>query len=331
MVLLPEISYAPADCIARTEAQFACKLPTPTNRQSTIDVARLTIRECFSKLNIVLPSYPRDAELESRVYAAVQTWDDSALALRYVPTALAFITTAYAHLSSIDLKIQLALFVVLATALDEPAIMHALPSQDFHARFCAGSVGMENDMLGQLVGVLEKMPEFYSRYAAAAIGAAALQFVNVSILENESRDVRLHADARAFVEYRRVRSSVAEAYAHFVWEKARFPDVHAYVQAIPDAILFIGYLNDILSFYKEELEGEVGNYVGDRALVSGKSSLETLREIIDEAAAASDRIHKILGDGEARDAWDAFVTGGIAFHVIDPRYRLQEVLGTQYR
>ncbi|EMD36581.1 hypothetical protein CERSUDRAFT_95867 [Gelatoporia subvermispora B] len=327
MLRLSEASYAhTSDVLEKAPASY-CRLPVRDVSQTAADVARIAIRECFEKLHIVIPSYPSDQELERRVYAAVQTWEGHALALRYVPTAIAFTTTAYAHLTNIDLKVQLALFIVLATALDEPEILDSLPSRDFHARFCASAACADEDMLGQLARCVGKMPEYYPRYGAASIAAAALQFVNVSILENESHDVRLHTHGRSFVEYRRVRSSIAEAYAHFVWEKSRFPDVNVYIQAIPDAILFIGYLNDILSFYKEELEGEVGNYVNDRALVSGKTSLETLREILDEAAAASDRIRSILGDGETRDAWDAFVTGGIAFHIIDQRYRLQEVPG----
>jgi len=318
-----ELSYTSVERTAQTQKGLGSTRPM---RSSVADVARTAIREYFEKFNVVIPSYPRDTKLEDRVYEAVKSWEGYGLALRYVPTAIALTTTAYAHIESTDLKVLLALFIVLVTTLDEPEIMKALPSHDFHERFCTGLAQKDNNMLGELARIIAAMHKYYPRYAAASISTATLQFVNVSILENTFQDVCLHAESRPFVEYRRARSSIGESYAHFIWEKSRFPDINAYVQAIPDAIIFIGYLNDILSFYKEEIAGEVGNYINDRALVSGKTSLETLREVIDEAAAAGERIHSILGEGEIRDAWDAFVTGAIAFHVIDPRYRLQEIL-----
>ncbi|OCH85971.1 terpenoid synthase [Obba rivulosa] len=311
---------------AQREVDTLSKPTRPMKNQSVADIARVAIREYFDKMNFVAPSYPRDVELEERVYKAVKSWEGHELALRYVPTAIALTITAYAHIESTDLKVLLALFIVLATTLDEPEILDALPSHEFHARFCTGAAQKDKNMLGELARIIIEMYKHYPRYAAASITTATLQFVNVSMLENAFQDVSLHPEALAFVEYRRARSSLGECYAHFVWDKSRFPDANSYVQAIPDAITFIGALNDILSFYKEELAGEVGNYISDRALVSGKPSLETLREVIDEAVAARERIHDILGEGDIRDTWDAFVTGAIAFHVIDPRYRLQEIL-----
>ncbi|EMD36641.1 terpene cyclase [Gelatoporia subvermispora B] len=295
-------------------------------KASTADVARTAIREYFDKMDFKLPSYNRDVPLEESVYKAVKSWEGHEVALRYIPTAIALTTTAYAHIDNMDLKVLLALFIVLATTLDEPEILDALPSRDFHERLCTGLAFGDNSMLGEFVRIAAAMYKFYPQYPAASISTSIFQFINICILENTSQDMPLHPDSRAFVEYRRARTSFGECYAHFIWPKSRFPDSNAYVQALPDAITFIGYLNDILSFYKEELAGEVGNYINDRALVSKMTALETLREVIDEAAAMKQRIQRILGEGEVRDAWDAFVTGAIAFHVVDPRYRLQEIL-----
>ena len=84
--------------------------------------------------------------------------------------------------------------------------------------------------------------------------------------------------------------------------------------------------SDVLSFYKEELAGETGNYMGDRVRVTHRPTEETFREAIDETIDAVDRIRSILGDGPARDAWESFAGGYLNFHTCNPRYRLDEVL-----
>lgn len=85
-----------------------------------------------------------------------------------------------------------------------------------------------------------------------------------------------------------------------------------------------------MSFYKEEIGEDVANYIRDRARVTGKSSLDTLREVIDETVEAADRVRIILGEGAARDVWDTFAMRFIKFHCASPRYRLAEILGDRY-
>lgn len=84
-------------------------------------------------------------------------------------------------------------------------------------------------------------------------------------------------------------------------------------------------LSDILSYYKEELANELSNYIHDRVIVTGIAPSDTLRNVIDESVSASERVRAILGEGDARDAWDAFVRGYIKFHIDDPRYRLRQL------
>ena len=83
----------------------------------------------------------------------------------------------------------------------------------------------------------------------------------------------------------------------------------------------------MLSFYKEEQNGEVVSYIHTRSRLSGKTLVATLHEVIDEVVTAAEQIRLTLGDGKARIAWDSFVRGYIAFHVDNPRYRLQDIFG----
>lgn len=81
-----------------------------------------------------------------------------------------------------------------------------------------------------------------------------------------------------------------------------------------------------MSFYKEEQDGETSSYIHARARLSDKTLIATLHEVIDEVVAAVDRARRTLGDGTARIAWDSFIRGYIAFHINNPRYRLQDIL-----
>jgi len=77
------------------------------------------------------------------------------------------------------------------------------------------------------------MWNFPPLFGANIILASALQFVNVTILENATKDVVVSPGALPFVEYRRHLSVISEGYAAFTCGKARFPDAKVYMQAIP--------------------------------------------------------------------------------------------------
>lgn len=246
-----------------------------------------------------------------------------------INTALVITETAYQHLTDTDVKVEITIYTALLTTLDDPAFMDSLASRDLHQMLCDGTARDDDGILGVMLQGLTKMWDYFPSFSANAILAATLRFMNVAKLENAMRDTILSPEALPFVEYRRQMSGIAEAYAAFIWEKAKFPDVKVYMQAIPDACLYVNYTNDIMSFYKEEIQGETVTYIHDRALVTGKTAFDTLREVIDETEAASQRVRQILGESDARDAWDSFAKGYISFHYGDPRYRLREIIGEE--
>ena len=84
-------------------------------------------------------------------------------------------------------------------------------------------------------------------------------------------------------------------------------------------------VNDILSFYKEELAGETGTYVHLlRAIRQKESGLEVVHDLIDEAVGLSKEIDALLA-GNAKETWERYKTGFITFHLCDSRYRLSEL------
>ena len=88
-------------------------------------------------------------------------------------------------------------------------------------------------------------------------------------------------------------------------------------------------VNDILSFYKEELAGETVNYVHLLRTVRQKDTgLEVVHDLIDEAVRLSDEIDALL-TGEAKEMWEHWRTGYITYHLHDSRYKLSELCLTE--
>lgn len=77
--------------------------------------------------------------------------------------------------------------------------------------------------------------------------------------------------------------------------------------------------SDILSFYKEEMDGEIMTYIHDRANIEGKPAKETLHDVIDQVAAAVSRVRRVLGEGEARDAWERALREATSVSTFAPR------------
>ncbi len=84
--------------------------------------------------------------------------------------------------------------------------------------------------------------------------------------------------------------------------------------------------SDILSFYKEEVSGERGNYLHSRATVTQKDVNDVLKEVIREVVEAVERVRSVLNGDKEKEAWDNFVMGYAAFHYATSRYRLAEIL-----
>jgi hypothetical protein len=84
--------------------------------------------------------------------------------------------------------------------------------------------------------------------------------------------------------------------------------------------------SDILSFYKEELKNDDGNYISLLASIKGISKLEALDSMIDSTVEAQDRVGLALArDEKAKADWDKFREGYVAFHVAVGRYKLEEL------
>ena len=93
--------------------------------------------------------------------------------------------------------------------------------------------------------------------------------------------------------------------------------------------LLCSRVNDILSFYKEELAGEDDNYVHMRAGLSGNGTIATLEEICEETLTEISNITATLShDPEAAEVFDCYIRDYLRFHFSTTRYKLEELMTT---
>ncbi|OCH89693.1 terpenoid synthase [Obba rivulosa] len=294
---------------------------------SVAQISNAAISGFLGRLDITVPPFERDLKLEQRVDEIMQSWNCPPCPRPYVVTAIDITAMAYKHVQDFEAKAIIVIFTALAITLDDPEILAHLSSENFCLDVATGRIHEDDGWLAEYAKILSGMWTHFPRFSASTIFASGIDFVNGCILENTYHEPVVSA---SFVEYRRNKTGICDAYASFIWEAAQFPDEKEYVQAIPEAAAYCNYVNDIMSFYKEELAGETGTYLQDRAKVSGKSPLAALYDLIDDTVAIVERARATLGEGRARKSWEAFVSGYISFHVHSPRYRLAEIIDRKY-
>ncbi|KIJ11838.1 hypothetical protein PAXINDRAFT_15292 [Paxillus involutus ATCC 200175] len=115
------------------------------------------------------------------------------------------------------------------------------------------------------------------------------------------------------------------------------PDIpfEEYVQAIPEPALFICTVNDVLSFYKEELDGN-SNHISTMAARKGISKVKAFEELADilsgpgsmmgvDAREREGGNEGTQGFSRASEAYKHFIPRYFAFHTLVERSRLTDL------
>ncbi|KAF9444212.1 terpenoid synthase [Macrolepiota fuliginosa MF-IS2] len=130
--------------------------------------------------------------------------------------------------------------------------------------------------------------------------------------------------APGFPQFTRRMTGISRAYAIMVFPPEL--DLTSWIQVAPDFMHYIDHVNDLFSFFKEEVSGETLNFVSMSAEVHGITKIEALRKLASETAQCYER-----GSGLLRaspDAWNAyrsFCVGYVGFHALSVRYKLDQL------
>ncbi|KAF7798826.1 hypothetical protein EIP86_010052 [Pleurotus ostreatoroseus] len=297
------------------------------------EISRQTVAEFFAKTGISIRTWKIDLEstTERRVREIVASWDLGDVTPerygRIILSSITAATTVYGHTHP-DVQVHIALFTVLILTIDDLEI-NTEALQQFVQRLQTGTPQLHS-VLTYLAENLQHLPEYFPPYAASAIFAATVQFVNSTVFDKELENMPLTKDSLPYVLYKRARNSLGEVYGFMVWDKFAFPDISAHIQVIHDTMTYLNYANDILSFYKEELAGETANFVHDLVKVNGKSIPEVLSEILQEVTTSVERARVLLKGEKEKEVWEKFIAGYVVYHFYSPRYKLVELTGTEY-
>ncbi|KAF8511707.1 isoprenoid synthase domain-containing protein [Gautieria morchelliformis] len=243
---------------------------------------------------------------------------------RTLHLAASLIEWAY-HDRSFAEKKNIALYNWYLIYVDDMAPKDPSSFCEFEQRFLTGRPQL-NPILDALVSVLLRMWDLYDPLCANSIIAATFEFVTSSCLEPDIERLPLIRGTERFSWFVRERTGVATAFALMAFTKSTKIDLMEFIQAIPDINFWICLTNDILSFHKEELGGETGTYVHNRAYLENKAPLQVLAEMAEELRISRNTIHTALSNSPtALLVWEVFERGYVAWHIAQDRYRLKDL------
>ncbi|KAK7464254.1 hypothetical protein VKT23_006418 [Stygiomarasmius scandens] len=234
-------------------------------------------------------------------------------------------TASYEHLENKETIMLICLFVSGTLYIDDvdPSIPEDRQNvEKFTDRFVSGQAQPE-PVLTLLAGVLRDMYNHFGRVEANGIVTSGLNLYNSVLLEIRSRELQIEVTEPAYASFYRNMSGATDAFSFFMFPSVPMSD---YIQAMPDLAIVLNYTNDILSFYKEEVQGDEVNCV--TLLANGRkiSKLDAVNVLIDDCVKAHQNIVRILAPSkEASEVYHKWMQGYFGFHVYAERYRLNEL------
>ncbi|KAF4957974.1 hypothetical protein FGADI_2803 [Fusarium gaditjirri] len=236
----------------------------------------------------------------------------------------------------VEVQGYVGLFTWLAVQLDDLIQRDDEMFKDasvFHQRLFNGE-RQPNNFLEGFAMILREAHDHFDTVIANMLQTSILNFLTSLLLERHDGFVHMKTSPAGvmFPYFYRDMSGLSVAYAVFCYPKQMYPDVGAFLEAIPDMAQFINISNDVLSFYKEELSSDDRNYIRNRARCTGQPVLDVLADVQRETVECWQRISAILkGRGKYEQSWNDSAAGYIAMHANNPRYRFNELgLGEEH-
>lgn len=150
--------------------------------------------------------------------------------LPHVDASINIATMAYGHTHP-DVQVQVTIYTILLIAIDDLGV-DSRAMEEFVQRLHLGEHQL-HPILDHLVENLRDMSKYFLPYAASAIVAATLQYVSATAFDKQAEDASMAPETVQYVEYKRVKNGVAEAYGFMIWDKFDFPDLTTHIQVIP--------------------------------------------------------------------------------------------------
>lgn len=173
--------------------------------------------------------------------------------------------------------------------------------------------------------------QLFGQFGGDMIVKGSMEFISAAVIE-QKQDNRLNLppEASDYLVFFRAKTGVAEPFAFFCFPEDMNPedrDLAGYIAAIPSIMLILGYVNDLLSFYKEEHKaGDCPGFIQSHAKVHGLTSLQSLQQLRIETMKEVRKVRSILSnDAVLAEQITRFIYGYIFYHLCSGRYKLDEL------
>ncbi|KAI0822026.1 terpenoid synthase [Trametes gibbosa] len=312
---------------ARAENKVRTELNSETLTKKGIEETKDIIRDFLRQSQYEDPRTPPDLELRRRTTDEVASWQVHLcpkFAQRLVETSCHFPETAYAHLTP-EHRFFVSRYTAYFLYADDlgDSCLDAL--REFPRRFANGEPQLDS-VLERLATMVRGAHTLWTDVGTSAIIAGTLDALTGFYIELTTREMAVQRWAVRYPVYLRDKSGINPPFVAFIFMRGWRPTAESYVQLIPEMEYWIGAVNDLLSFYKEELEQETTNYICVRAAAQQTSRLVVLRQHADEILETTRRIeHLAAGDAELAALWGGYARRFLEFSVKAPRYRLSEL------
>ncbi|KZV77247.1 terpenoid synthase [Peniophora sp. CONT] len=289
---------------------------------------------CIRALGYSPPPFTHDPSLKEASVEELRTWNlGEALddVMKYLDVGLATAECFYPSHEA-DVKVILTICTTCMVWVDTGAdtIIEALT--DFQRRFHS-RLPQLHPVLDRYANYMLKLYAHYESYVASAMIMSSCAFMDASYLELRAltKPGPTKSDAKLWPYYIRNLSGVPVFYSFACFPQKDHPDLVNYIQAIPDMLIFTNFLNDVLSFYKEEMDGEQHNYCQMMSRVSGSPPINVLKDISRETVVVAKRAEKILEDSPAAlKTLKDYQQGSVRFYLDAARYRIPVAWKAQF-
>ncbi|KAM6496564.1 Isoprenoid synthase domain containing protein [Amanita muscaria] len=240
---------------------------------------------------------------------------------RFFHTGVDLGAISYGHLEY-ETRVYVAIWGATAAACEDTCNNDIDLLKNFCHRYVNGAKH-GHPLVDAYDSLLRELPKYFEPFAAETLLQSGMDFFVGLVWEYElQKNPATHA--KDFPVFMKNLAGLSRMCAMLAFPRGI--SLRSYMEAIPGCMTYVNVINDIFSFYKEELAGESINFVSTMAESSKKTKIEVLQQLADETVETYKEVTSILsGSAEALQAFEDFVQGYLYFHVANKRYKVAEL------
>ncbi|KAE8140781.1 Trichodiene synthase-domain-containing protein [Aspergillus pseudotamarii] len=177
---------------------------------------------------------------------------------------------------------------------------------------------------------------YYGPYCHSVIIKSMFDYINGHVIEHkmEQSGFKFSANTCLMPTFLRTKTGGAEILVHMLWPKSLFPEEQYFMQYFPviqEMVLFIGFTNEILLYYKEcFINEEKGNFVSNFAQAHEVDRLDVLRQLSEYIPQGLTAVFRTLQHNEVlRKPIEQFVISYVRMMTTNRRYHLVELFADE--